>query len=470
MSTVTEVDALADFKLTLDHFYSLVKSQVSNLQADQYIQLQAGAVQLDVDKEKYPWFSLSNLNHFFDVRLAPTPVSDSLVLLSGAKLSTEYILMLSDLLSLVEFKELDQLTIDKIEKLEAKVRNNGTRIGTLLTRRGEDWKIYASNSMIELGDLAKFHHWSQGHHTTRDIYALSQEQARDQSLVTALRIRKYNDPSDQAIVDAYAAATSPGERMRYPRHEDSLYGDEAKKFNAFYFGMLPDNDSNMFVNRQLITTKVSLGEIEATTIGALSETITKQSSANSTITTDWSSSANVSYGPFSMSASVSSHEKIKEDFKHTESITVGAKSIQAIKFEATWFRPGIYENKLIGKNRRLFEQYFGKDGSLAYYPTHLIVVRGLNLKFTSSQDWQYDYESDLSVGGSASIKIFGVGFGGGGNYSQSKRSQKIEKRGHDLLLDDGENIRIIGYVATRNTAFDVDAADFLNSMSDRFNI
>ena len=71
MSQIKEIDALADFKLTLDHFYGIVKQQVGNLQADQYIQLQATAVPLDVS-EKYPWFSRSNLNGFFDVRVEPS--------------------------------------------------------------------------------------------------------------------------------------------------------------------------------------------------------------------------------------------------------------------------------------------------------------------------------------------------------------------------------------------------------------
>lgn len=76
MSDIKEVDALADFRLTLDHFYTIVKEQVGNLQADQYIQLQATAVPLDVS-QKYEWFSRSNLSGFFDVRIDPTPVAEN---------------------------------------------------------------------------------------------------------------------------------------------------------------------------------------------------------------------------------------------------------------------------------------------------------------------------------------------------------------------------------------------------------
>lgn len=460
MSDIKEVDALADFRLTLDHFYTIVKEQVGNLQADQYIQLQATAVPLDVS-QKYEWFSRSNLSGFFDVRIDPTPVAENvtdktpdLLLRAGARYSTAYEQFLAELLSLVEIKELDGATLKRIDDLTTRINNNGSRINGLLDQRFDDWQRYARASMIQPGDLYAFQHWLQGHHTTRAIVDLSQEQARDQSMIQALRLRQYADPDHQAVVDAWAAVTAPAARMRFPRYEDGTYLEEAKKFSPYYFAKLDDNDSNLFINRQLMTSRTALATIETGNVGAFSETITRQSMANSRITTDWSVSGRGGWGPFRMSAKASSHEQIREDFSHTQAITVGAKSLQAIPFDATWFDAAMLEHPLAVRNRRMFERFLGQQGTIRYQPTHLLVARGMNLKFTSVQDWSYDYESDFSASGSGSARIFGVGWGGGGSYSRSKREQKVERRGHDLVLDDGENLRIIGYQVSEATAFE----------------
>jgi len=215
MSNITEVDALADFGLTLDHFYGMVKKQVGNLAVNQYIQLQATAIPLDVSEE-YKWFSKGNLNAFFDARLDPTPVSDAISLIANAKFSDEYIVMMADLLALVEYKELDGATLARIDALDTKILNNGSRINSLLAKRLQDWLIFADSSMVERGNLTMFNHWSQGHYTTRDISDLQKEQSRDQALISALRIRKYADSSQQAVVDAYAAATAPADRRPSP--------------------------------------------------------------------------------------------------------------------------------------------------------------------------------------------------------------------------------------------------------------
>jgi hypothetical protein len=450
MSDIKEVDVMADFGLTLDHFYGIVKRQIGNLQSGQYLQLQATAIPLDVS-DKYPWFSLGNINAFFDVRMDPTPVADNITLLANAKLSSEYLVYMADLLSLVEHRELDAATAQRIEALQTKILNNGSRINALIQTRLADWILYADSSMLDRGSVAQFTHWAQGHYTTREIVALSTEQSRDQALIEALRLRRYGDPSHQAVVDGYAAVTSPASRMRYPRFEDSLYGEEARKFNVVYFASLPDNESSLFANRQLMTTRSTLAQIATGTIGSFSDTVTRGSSASSSIRTDWSASGGGGWGPFRFKAKVSSHTSIRNDFASAQSITVGAKSLQAIPIDGSaWFNASMFSHKLVTQNRRMFEPYLGPNGTLRYYPTHLIVARGFNLKFSSSQNWSHDYASDFSASGSASARLFGVGWGGGGSYSQSKREQKVEKRGHDLVLDDGENIRILGYVVTKN--------------------
>lgn len=453
MPDIKEVDAAEDFGLTLNQFYSIVKQQIGNIQSQQYIQLQATALPFDVDLE-YKWFSYGNINRFFDIRLDPAPIADTITLLGGAKLSAEYLIFIADILALVEMKELDKETLSKIDELSTKVLNNGSRIGGLLDKRALDWAQYAQASMVERGSSASFNHWIQGHWATREINDLQKEQARDQALVSALRLKKYADPSHQAVVDAYEAATSSASRMRYPRFPDKEYVEDVAKFGPVFFAALADNDSNLFSNRQLMTPGSSLSDITTSNLGGFSDIITRQSVANSTITTDWSAKASAGYGPFSFTADVNSHTQIKDDFSHLQSITVGATSLQAVAIDASsWFNPSMFSHPLVLSNKALFDRYFGEKGSLLYYPTNIIIARGMNLKFSSTQDWQYDYESSFSAGGNASAKVFGIKFGGGGKYSQAKKEQKVEKRGNELTLSDGENIRILGYIATKNTAF-----------------
>jgi len=457
MPEIREVDILADFNLTLDHFYSIVKTQIGGLQARQYLQLQATAIPFDVSPD-YKWFSYGTMNRFFDVRMDPTPVASNITLEAAARLSDQYLIFMADLISLVEVLELDKDTLEKIDKLRTRINNNDARVTALIKRRMDDWIQYAEATMLDRGSLTQFTHWQQGHHTSREIADLVRELARDGALMSALTARRYASADHQAVADAYAAVTGPASRMRYPLFPDSEYpADEVAKFSATYFASLPDNDSSLYRNLQLMTSMVTLGDITTSEIGKFSDKLTKESVANSTVTTDWSASGSAGWGPFKVRTEVSSHEKIRDDFSHTQSISVGATSLQAIPIDASvWFRPDMFRHPLVKRNRRLFEPYLGPKGSLLYFPTHLIVARGMNLTFTSSQNWQHDYEKDFSASGSASGRIFGVGFGGGGRYSQTQREQKVERRGNDLVLDDGDNIRILGYVVTKNADFDDD--------------
>jgi hypothetical protein len=452
MSDIQEVDVLGDFGLTLDHFYGIVKSHAGTLEADQFLQLQLTAVPLDLSTD-YKWFSYNNLVTYLDVRADPNPVSENLALLSMARLSKEYVRFLSDLLTLVEVKELDGETKKKIDILQAAINNRGSQIEALQRRQFDQWQVYADTHMIERGDRTVFTHWAQGNALSAQIKVLEDEQREDAGLMQAFRVRRYDDPSHQSIVEAYARATGPAARMRFPLYPDGEYEDRAR-FNVTYFASLPDNDSALFANRANITVPQDIKSITTGTLGSFSDVVTKQSSASSRITTDWSGRGGGRYGFFKVSAKISSHTDIKEDFKKLESITVAAKSLQALAMSApAWFDPDMFSHPLVKTNRRLFDRYLGEEGTLQYYPTHLIIARGMSLKFTSSQDWTYDYAHDFSASGSASGKFFGIKVGGGVAYSRSERRAKMEKRGHDLIVDDGDNIRIIGYRFAKNTRY-----------------
>jgi hypothetical protein len=69
---ITEINILADYGLTLDHFYSLIKKNIGQLTPNQYLQLQAIALPLDVSSD-YPWFSYGNIALYGDVTISPKP-------------------------------------------------------------------------------------------------------------------------------------------------------------------------------------------------------------------------------------------------------------------------------------------------------------------------------------------------------------------------------------------------------------
>lgn len=451
MASVKEVNVLEDFGLTLDHFYTIVKTQIGNLDINQYVQVQATAVPLDVS-QNYKWFSLGNLSKFFDVTLHPKPISDSLSLNTPYKLSPEYGLFLAKAVNLVERKELDSDTLKQIDVLEVEIANFGKKITETQIQLNEKWLAYCSATLTDKGDIVTYQHWEDGQYEAQKLFDLREEQNTKYALQSALRQKQYIDPDHKAIADGFAAFRSPASRLRYPRFPDTEYGEEAKKFSVVYFASKPDNDSSLFSNLQLITPMMSVDAISTGGFGGTTSTVEKNSEAGSKIVTDWGASGGGGWGPFRMKASVSSHEEIKEDFKFTQKITVGAKSLMAIPFDARpWFQPTLFQNKIVQENEAAFEKFLGEKGSLRYFPSHLIVARGMNFTFHSSQDWKYDYKKDFSASGSASLSAFGIGFSGGARYSKHEERQLVEQRGHDLVLDDGEqNIRILGYIAVKN--------------------
>lgn len=467
--SVKEVNVNENFKLTLSHFYSIVKEEIGEFDPDQKLQLQASAFPLDLSTA-YPWFSFKNINDTFDVGIDPKPISETLSLNTAVSLSDVYGSFISTALGLVETEELDADTLKRIDELTVDLQNLNRNISKLQTDILAKWVAYCDATMTDRGDKVTYTHWSQGEWETSQVFNLRNLAREKSGLIDALRKTEYEDADHAEVARAFADWNSPASRIRYPRFPDTEYGEEQEKFNVVYFASLPDNDSSLFVNRRLMTPAMSISELISSSIGSFSSTVSKESQASSDITTDWNTSVSGGYGPFKVKASVSSHERIQEDFKHLQSITVGARALMALEFDGSpWWKPDIFQNALIQSNLRTFERYFGESGSLLYYPIRVIIARGFNLKFSSSQNWEHEYEKDFSASGSASLKLGGFSFGGGGGYSKHEERQKVERRGHDLIMDDGEdNIRIIGYVVVKSQK---EAEDFdVQKLRSRFSI
>lgn len=457
MSRVTEVNVLNDWTLSIDHFYSIIKSSLGEISSGGRYQIQATAIPLDVDGDKYEWFSRGIINQAFNTALEPIPAGEDLG--AGLQLRTtlagEYRAFLSRALLLVETAELDEEVVEKIDQLEVDIENLGDKEYKLVEKLNKKWKQHTETNSIDAGDVAENEHWMQGQQENYRLKEIRERILLKISLQIGLRDQQYENADHKAILLAYKRLISPAATMRYPRFEDTSYPENVQaEFNVVYFAGLDSWDSNLFINEYMMTPKLSLSTIQSGTFGKHSSEITKDSIANESIKTDWNHSSSVSYGPFSAKASVASHTAIEEDFKTATSMTVSVESLMAIPYNAnTWFTPEIFSNSVIRENAGVFERWLGEKGSLRVIPTHLVVSRGMTVTFKNEQVWKYDYESDFKVGGSGSAKIFGIGFGGGGSYSKAVERQKVERRGHELSFSDGvDNVRIIGFHTVINPA------------------
>lgn len=471
MAQLKEINVLEDFTNLLDNFYSIVKTQVGTLISHQYIQLQATAIPVSISAEN-PWFSFGVLNDLFDVRMNPEPVSNSsLEIQYKSRFSTEYISMLSTAMRLIEAKELDSDTISKIEELETKIANSRETLNQLYKSIREDWENYCSSTLTSPGDRTIFEHWMDGHPYSRRIYDTNHENLLNEAFLSSLRLRQYDRADDQFLVNAYEKATSPASRMRYPRYPDYMAKEEDRsKFSPTFFASLPDNESSIYRNLQLITPDIELSRI-GRDFGKFSSEVTKESVANSRIQTDWKVATGGEWSKYFYSAKLnieaSNAQVISDEFKTVSSITVSADSLMAIPMIEDWYIPDILNNSRIVQNQELFSRFIGPKGSILYKPAMMIVARGFKISFKKSEDWKYDYENKFksSTTGSGSFKVMGINFGKAthsGGYNKDTKEQKIERRGHELELYDGDNIRLLGYVVTKVKSDEInETPDFL---------
>lgn len=455
MSQIVEINALENWTLSVDHFYSLLKANLGTISDNGKYQLQMTAIPLDVNDTEYPWFSRGLINSAFDVALEPNPVSEAMAggLEVGTKLSEEYGAFLETAISLVEETELPEAIVLRIARIKTDIENLDEEEIRLMTRLSEKWKIYCELRMLDSGDVAAYLHWKAGQSDSTDLIEIRKTKNRKAATKWALRSsHEYENADHKALIDAYHKYISPPATIRYPRFEDTEYPVEKSKFSIKYFANLDSHDSELFVNKYMMTPEVALNTIASSTFGNFSSKINKESIASENITTDWSYSGSVGYGPFKAKHSISSKEEIEEEFKSTTEMKVSVESLIAIPYLAnTWFSPSVFKNPLIRQNSGLFERWLGKEGSLRVIPTHLVVCRGFKLTFINKQKWKYDYEKDFKSGGGASASVFGIKFGARGKYHKHVERQKVETREHELIFDDGvDNVRVLGFHTITN--------------------
>lgn len=454
MSQVRPVSLPDGLNITLDNYYDLLKSQVGGLGADEYLQLKLVADPVDIDDERYRFFSHYQLLSRSDLAIEPKPVSGT-IMTSSEQLHRVYGRFIQRLRSYVVRRELDEEDQEKIADLDQEMDRNRTRRMQLEIQERINWNQWCDAMGTDRGDRSAYLQWSVRYGNSAQIEVLFREFKQYLFDKRTILDKQYRDPDDREVIDAEFEYESSEMRIRYPISPDYLY-DNYEDWTLNYLASLPEGSSGLFDDRRALTWNVALDRMKTIVAGNFDASWDRTTSNSSSITTDWSASASVSYGVLKAKASASEHRSIQEEFKRTTKITLSAKS--AFKTQIIypgWFRPAMFTHKRVRDNLRDFEDLFGPEGSLRYYPTHLILVRGFSVGFDSAQAWSYDYERKFNASGGGGFSVFGIKFGSSADYGSHVEKHKVDKQNTKLSLSDGQStLRFVGYVVKENTVWD----------------
>ena len=451
----TDINPLADFNLTFDHFYQFVKRSAGP-EKKQLIQIRAAAEPLDLALA-YPWFSYYSYLLKMDTRIEPQPVTDKSTEetfgLTDGQLSYEYGRFLDDAVSLIELTELSASVRLQIAGYDQQIHVLQEQAAKLVEEDTVRWPKYAAAMGFNVGDGSAFSQWwlKLGNGS---LLSTTQEKIEDlEGAQEKLRLGQYVDADQKAIFDTFKQFKSFGSRLRWPRIPDTRYKvvDGTPPFTPDYLFKLATGNSPLFADRHYFFPGSSLDKMISTTLGGFSETLRHSAQSTSSISSDWHVSGTGGFAWFSASVDASEQTALTEDLKNTQSITISCKSLQKIPFDAApWFNPGLFNSSIVLANPKKFLRYFGPNGTLRYYPASLLIARGMKLEFESSSDYTYDYKKKFSMNSSGSFRFFGVSIGAGGGHTSNQADQTVESNGHHLTLDDGEsNFRVIGYIVNQ---------------------
>lgn len=457
-SPVKDVTFGTALKISLDNYYDLLKTQVGGLATEEYLQLKLVADIVDLSDKKaseggYRWWSYYNLLKRSDLAIEPSPVEGQIA--TGlARLSDVYGRFLRKLRGFAVVAVLspqDQLRLADLDKI---VDARKYEAQQLYTREWAEWKAFAEARGIDFGDRNAYVQWSSMFGHLREIenkmLAIRIAEGEKRSILD----KQFPDPDDREIIDAEFAYDDPMVRLRYPTYPDTEY-DNGDLFNLNYLAMLPLGSTGLFDDRRVATWDKSLGTIKTTGGGMFDGTFDRSTQESKSIETDWKVSTSGGWGFISVKASASEHKKIQEDFRHGTSLKLGAKAAFRVNIDfPTWFRPILFTHKHVKENPYDFAEFFGPAGSLLYYPTALIIVRGFSTVFESTQKWTYDYARSFSASGGGGFRSFGINFGGSGSYSSNVKEHKVHQSETKLTIaDDEATLRFVGFAVKKVTVF-----------------
>jgi hypothetical protein len=454
---IKEVTFGEGMKTSLNNYYDILKEQAGGLGAQEFLQLKLAADGIDISEivteGSYKFFSYYNLLRRSDLAIEPKPVSGT-VMTGAVQLHDVYGKFLSRLRSLIVLKDLSAEDELKISEYDLEIERNEKLSKELYKLDQRDWKDYCELRGVNQGDIFLYIQWSSLNGQIRKI-----EEVQNKNNATIIKrkqiFEKYiPNPDDKEIIDAEIEFNNPFMRLCYPTLPDYEYG--AGKITLEYLAQLPHVSSGLFDDRRVISWDKTLNFIKTANQGILNAKFSRETSESKSIETDWNSSGSARYGFFiRVKANVSEHTQIQEDFKKATEIKLDAKATLRVNINfGSWFKPNLFEHTRVKENPQMFTEFFGENGSLLYYPTALILIRGFGISFKTSSAWTYDYDRKFSASGGGGFGAFGINFGGKSSYSQHQTEHKIDKTGTELsITDDEKTLRFVGYVVKKNEFF-----------------
>jgi hypothetical protein len=457
---VKDVDFGTALKISLDNYYDLLKAQVGGLASEEFLQLKLAADTIDLSADKkaseggYVWFSYTNLLNRSDRAITPTPVEGS-VQVGLEALADVYARFLRRLRTYVVSKVLTPAEQVQVAELDVKIDALKDQSLNYLLLDREKWMKYADAMGFSPGDNSAYVQWSSTYGNIRRIEENNKAITRALFERKTITNRQYPNPDDQEVVQAEYDLDNPMMRLRYPLYADYLY-PEGDRFSPSYLAMLPLGSTALFEDRHAAQWDKTLNTIRTQVAGSFTASFDKQTQSSSSITTDWSGSASGSYSFIKVRANASEHKKIQDDFRTGKAITLGAESAMRINITfPAWFRPALFSHRHVRENPFDFQEFFGEKGSLLYYPTALIVIRGFSVAFESTQAWTYDYERKFSASGGGGFGAFGIRFGGSASYNSHQTQHEVDVSNTTLkIADSKETIRFVGYAVKKTRVFE----------------
>ena len=443
--------------ISLNNYYDLLKTQVGGLKANEFLQLKLVADLVDISPEKkasdggYVWNSYYNLLTRSDRAVEPSPISGD-IQVGLASLASVYERFLRKLRTYVVKKDLspdDQKAIADLDKDLDALKDDANNLAIADRTK---WKHIADAMGYQIGDWESYIQWSAQYGHLQDIqYKTDQIKEKTVDKKNILD-KQYPTPEDREIVDAEFDLENPANRLRFPVWPDNRYPD-GDQFNLVYLARLPTGSTALFDDRLSAAWDKTLTTIKTTGAGSFDAKFDKNTDDSSSITTDWSASGSVGYAFISVNVSASEHTQIQSDFQKAESLELGALSTERVNVAFPgWFHPTLFKHKHVVENPHDFQEFFGPKGSLLYYVTALIFLRGFSIKFSSSQNWTYDYEHRFSASGGGGFNAFGISFGTSDSYGSDVKEHHVDKSNTSLSIsDDKDTLRFVGYAVMKNS-------------------
>jgi len=457
-SPVQEVKFGAALKISLDHYYDLLKAQIGKLNSEEFLQLKLVADSIDLsDKEfkdkGYKWFSYYNLVRRSDRAVDPTPVEGT-INTSGADLTQVYGSFLRRVRKYVVKRNLTPQEQQQVADFDTLLDSLKVQIDDLSIRDRVRWKQVAMAMGYSETDMAAYIQWSSKSGNLRKIAEKIREIKDTEFDKKTILDKKYPDLADQEIVDAEFAFEDPSMRLRYPIHPDYEYAN-GSSFSLEYLALLPLGSTALFDDLRIYTFDKTLTYIITNGAGSFAAKLDSSTSESKSIETDWKAGGSASYGLFSVRVSASEYKRISEDFSKGTTVMLSSKATFKVKINyPAWFNPNLFKNKRVLENIRDFEDFFGPTGTLLYYPTELIIVRGFATEFISSQNWTYDFKRTFSASGGGGFGIGGISFGASSSYSSNQKEHIVDQTGTSLkIADDPSTLRFVGFVVKKNDIY-----------------